>query len=1359
MKRVILFIVLCVHFLLSPVWGQAGRVYDTEDGLSSSFINQILQDKRGYIWIATEYGLNKFDGVHFTNYFHDIENKYSLKNNYVRSLFEDSDGNLFVGCYNGLMRYNYDSNHLEEVPMHRNNLIQAPHITQIYQLKNGKVWVITAGQGIFVYDTKTKEAYSLDDLMEQIQVYFLNAIYEDSKGIIWLGSEYNGIIKVDPELMTIETYRYPQIPENSITCLTETIDGEILIGMQKHGVARFDSESQQFIQVSTRNSLKPFSVLTFERVDDDVWVGCNGQGVRKYNRSTKLLEEYNPNIATLNYNYGKVYSLLEDRDKNIWLGMSQKGIVLINHKEIKFDYIGNHSIHQNPIGYNSVTALCKDSRQHLWISNDNEGIYELDQNGKRVRHLLPEYEGGEISNAIRAIYEDSEGSLWIGGDTKPIGQVDKQTGQYHLVPGVNVEKVTSLSESTDRNLYLSTSGNGFYQYNLNTKQLKAFRNYKGDDPKIHETSLPNDWINFVLCDSEGYVWLGHYKGVSCYNPKTDSFINFTSESIIIPGCIGYVLMEDVAGKIWAGTNEGLFVFDKRTKEIQQFTVKDGLPNNTILALCQDENRNIWLSSYMGISCMIHDSYDFINYYVKDGLQGNEFFPGAYFKDKEGRIYFGGTNGVTSFMPNEIVDDKKSYPVIITDFSILQQPVNATTLSGGCAVVDTCVSDANLFTLSYYDNTFSLSFATMAFDNTNQIIYKYRMKGLYDTWISTAPGQNRVSYNNIPPGRYTFEVYAANRGINPPVRVIDIVITPSWYLSWWMYLIYTSLVILLIAGVVNHIRMRLRHRNELVERKHQAEIHNAKLQFFINVSHEIRTPMSLIIAPLEKLLKMNSGGEVHRSYQLIYRNAQRILGLINQLMDIHKVDKGQMNALFEEADLVAFIQEVMESFDYMAHKKSINFSFQHPGQPVMAWIDGDNFDKILLNIISNAFKYTPERGTIDIVLTTGVDSTRSDALSRFIEITITDSGIGLEKDKIERIFECFYRIDNQVTHAATGTGIGLYLSLLLVKLHHGVIKAENRPDGQSGSCFVIRLPQGCAHLDATQLQTESSLILAKAKRTDHDIIDALMNNDKAITTKAKNNINILLVEDDSDICEYLCNELSAQYKIRICNNGKEAYDSVLNNKTDLVISDVMMPDMDGIELCRKIKSNMTINHLPIVLLTAKAKAEDRIEGMESGADAYIVKPFNMEVLRSTIANLIQSRHLLKARFSGAQEQKQRVNKIELKSPDEALMERFMKIINENLSNPELNANMLASHVGLSRVHVHRKMKELTNLSTRDFIKNMRLRQAATLLREKKLGITDVAYATGFTTISYFSALFKETYGVTPKEYRQNASEID
>lgn len=1348
-------IVLLLCLVVLPLAAQTGKFYSTNNELSSSLINQIFQDKRGFIWIATEYGLNRFDGLRFSNYKHVSGDSTSIKNNYVRTLFEDSRQNLLVGCIDGLMKYDSETDTFREIPMIRAGKRVFPHITQMQKLHNGEIWVVTTGQGIFRLDEEKQQAESIDAIMRQVNYNFQSNLYEDSHYNIWIGTEGHGLICYLPDKQEVRVFRYPVINDNYVSAIGEDKYGNLFIGTQKHGLSRYEREQNRFVPVPYMGG-EELSIYCLTLVDDRLLIGTDGQGLKTYNRMTGKIEDYSINSAPLDFSEGKIHTIMEDRDKNLWVGLFQKGIVLMPKQENPFEYYGNKSIHYNPIGQGCVMSIYQDSNRHLWVGADNEGIFELDAEGKRLRHYQPGNDPRSMANTIMCMYEDTNGDFWLGTYTRGLAKLNRRTGECEYPLPVDNEKIFSITEDRHKNLYIATFGSGFYQYNLVTKELKHYESSKDETGDLTRNELANDWVNYIFCDSEGMIWLGHYKGISCFNPVNESFINYRKVNTLVEDRVGYVVQEDHAGNIWAGTTDGLYCFNKKTDELTCFTVADGLPNNVICGICEDEEHNMWISTYMGICKYDAKTGRYINYYAGDGLQGNEFTHGAFYKDEAGKVYFGGINGITYFQPSSIESVLKDTKVWITDFSIFNQPVRKNTRSGRHTVIYTSVPDANMFQLAHYDNTFSIVFSTLQYNNPEQISYQYKIEELSNQWLSTEPGVNRVTYNNLLPGKYTFHVRALSHGNLSEIRTVKILITPPWYEMWWAYCIYAFLFGLLVLGIVNYILSRMRHRREIMKREHAEQLNEAKLQFFINISHEIRTPMTLIINPLEKLLAEKKGGEVQKTYLMIYRNAQRILRLINQLMDIRKLDKGQMFMKFRETDMVGFIDDVMLTFDYMARKKKIHFSFEHVMPQLKVWVDMNNFDKILMNIFSNAFKYTPEQGEITVILSTGRDSTRRDPLKEYFEITVTDNGIGLDREKIERIFERFYQIDNDVTKSNFGTGIGLHLSRSLVELHHGIILAENREDAP-GSRFIIRIPLGSAHLRTDELEDVEAVItphtvLVKPEKTDlEEAFEEEEDEESKKAGKSKNRMRILIVEDEEEILSYLKEELEGDYRIMTRKNGREAYDTILADTPDLVISDIMMPEMDGLSLCRKIKQNTNVNHVPVILLTAKSKPEDTMEGMATGADAYMVKPFNTELLKSTIANLIANRKLLKSKFSGAQQQEDKVQKLSMKSADEILMSKIMKVINENLSNPDLNVEMLAANVGLSRVHVHRKLKELTNLSARDFIKNIRLQQAAALLKEKKLTVSEVAYATGYTNLSHFSSSFKEVHGMSPKEY--------
>lgn len=1372
MKAQILFLFSIYCFLIgsTPVMkAQTGKFYSTDKELSNSLINAVYQDRKGFIWIATENGLNKFDGTRFSIYRHNATDSTSLKNNYVRTLFEDSRGNFWIGCINGLQRYDRATDNFHELFISRKDGRKNPHITSIIERRNGDLWIATSGQGaISLKKNSNPASFHIEtELTDRIGSNYLNVIFEDSRQNLWIATEEKGLYRYSPESKELKSYKAPyHIAGDDVSAICEDAHGQIFVGTLTKGLFRLSSRQEgNFEPVLYQNRMNLNIRTLIIDTRGKLIIGTDGEGVKEYQPQQDIIVDSEINAAPFDFSKSKVHSLIEDKDHNLWLGIFQKGLILVPGISNKFDYYGYKSIHNNTIGSSCVMAIHTDEQATIWIGTDNDGLYAINDQGKQLRHYTHQAGNPQsVPGTILCLYEDSNQELWLGSYFDGLARMNKQTGTCQdatsLLQGnlnAGKPKVSCIIEDKNKNLWVGTYGSGLYKINLPTQHVTYYESTRNENDDWSINRLPNDWISYLLEDKEGMIWIGTYKGLAVLNPQTDNFINYKKQNNLLPGYVVYSLLESSNGEIWAGTSEGLVCLNKDRLTPVLFTTADGLPSDIICGLAEDEKKNIWISTHQGISKLNPPEKKFINYYAGDGLQGNEFTRTAVFKDKRGKIFFGGTNGVTAFYPQDITEIKKEMNVLITGFHVANRPVKKGDKSGNNVITDTAVMDTEQFTLAYNENTFSIDFSVLEFSNPDRISYQYKIKELGDEWISTQPGTNRVTYSSLKPGKYTFSVQARDHNNFSNIRTVTIAITPPWYQTWWAKVIWGCLGALLIYALTMYILSRIRHRQEVMRQKHMEQINEAKLQFFINISHEIRTPMTLIISPLEKLLAEHS--EKQPVYLMIYRNAQRILRLINQLMDIRKLDKGQMHLKFRETDIVGFINDLMQTFNYQAQKKNITFTFEKElegADSLKVWIDLNNFDKVLMNVLSNAFKYTHEGGNIEVSLKTGHNDAYRGALKDYFEIDITDNGIGIDKNKIEQIFERFYQIDNDMTQSNFGTGIGLHLSRSLVELHHGIIKAENREDGQ-GTRFVIRLPLGSNHLKAEELEnpeeTGSEPTISQLPKDSIYETEEENKTNEYRKPKAKTRYRVLIVEDDEEMRRYIRSELDSDFRIYECTNGREGLETILKEKPDLVISDVMMPEMDGITLCRKIKQNININHIPIILLTAKSKAEDQIEGLEIGADAYIVKPFNTELLRTTISNLIANRERLRGKLVGEQQVEEKITKIEMKSNDEILMSKVMKTINDHLADPTLNVEMLAANVGMSRVHMHRKLKELTNQSARDFIRSIRLKQAANLLREKNLSVSEVAYATGFSNLSHFSNTFRDFYGISPSEYKE------
>lgn len=1344
--------------LYSPAFSQIGTFYSTDKELSNSLINYIYQDRRNYIWIATEDGLNKFDGVKFTIYKSKQGDKNTIKNNYVRVLYEDSSGRFWVGCINGLMLYNRVEDTFEEVKLFKNGANIEPSITSIIESNTHQIWV-TSDQGLLIIDSN-KDSYHFDSKFSRLLCSSsLVAVFQDSRRDFWILSDDQGLNRYSPTTKKLYTYKSPtKIGSNQTSAICEDHFGNIFVGTLTSGLFKFNRITNKFEQVIYPKSQQGLPVkCLFVDKQKDLLVGTDGMGMKIYNPEKNCLEDIEIQSSLFDFSKMKVHSILQDKAGNLWTGIFQKGVYFTPNTPNKFEIYGYKSFDKNIIGSSCVMSILKDKDNIVWVCTDNDGIYGV-ENGKKVKHYS-QTTANSVSNTIMCIFQDSNRDIWLGSYLNGLSKFNKNTGActyYNQIsPSIGnnslSNKVMCITEDKKKNLWIGTNGAGLYSFDLKTYTYKQHYALVGG----HNGKILHDGINCVLADRDGFIWIGTFRGVCKINPETNKIVNFTTKNNILPGSIVYAMFEDHKGNIWIGTTEGLACYDKKKNQSKLYTMVDGLPSNVICGILEDEKGNIWLSTHMGISKLIVGENKFVNYYAFDGLQGNEFSKGATFHASNGEMFFGGISGVSHFYPQDINDSRKKLKVYLTELYILDVPIKNGGVPGNKnkQIINRFISNVDTIHLSYKDNMFSLEFSTFDFGNSERVYYRYKMEGLNSEWLNTEQGVNRINFTNISYGTYKLKVMACIQDNMSTEKEFLIIISPPWYLSWWAKLLYFFLFVLILWAITRYIVERIRNKQEMMRREHAEQINEAKLQFFINISHEIRTPMTLIISPLEKLILENADIEKQKVYKMMYRNGQRILRLINQLMDIRKIDKGLMFVKMRETDIVGFMDDLMQTFEYQANKRNIHFEFKHAEPMLNVWIDLNNFDKVLLNILSNAFKYTPENGEIIVSLRTGMDENDEGPLRSYFEIIISDTGIGIEEEKIERIFERFYQIDNDQTKSNFGTGIGLHLARSLVELQHGIILARNKQVGQ-GSEFVVRLPLGHSHLTDSEIENFSAEPKQKApiNALDMALYDEKTNEDSN-KIKSKTKYRILVVDDEDEIRQYIRAELADTYRIIEATNGKEALDIILKEKPHLVISDVMMPEMDGITLCKKLKSNININHIPIILLTAKSTDEDKAEGFEIGADAYVVKPFNIELLKKRIANLIENRERLEIKPSDTEENKSLIKQVVLRSSDQVLLEKILKLINENIADSDLNVEFLANGVGMSRVHMHRKLKELTNQSARDFIKSIRLKQAAELLSTQKIGISELAYALGFSNLSHFSNSFHEFYGMSPKEYAQ------
>ena len=776
---------------------------------------------------------------------------------------------------------------------------------------------------------------------------------------------------------------------------------------------------------------------------------------------------------------------------------------------------------------------------------------------------------------------------------------------------------------------------------------------------------------------------------------------------LLEGKTCYSTLELSDSKIAIATEMGLYLYDSKKQQTTPWPHSESISGLRIYSLKKDAKGNLWMSTAQGIWCYDSKAKSFFSFEKGNGLLTKEYQVGVVGSTSDGVICYGNSEGLTYFRPSQVKDYNEKTSAIY---------LSGVLLDGKMAPF---IGD-DLSVPSDF-KSIVLSFSLLDYQSVGNIVFQYRING--GKWISNAAGVNSFNFTGLSYGHYRIEVRTyCNGKYSTYKKVINLDVLAPWYLTVWAKLIYLFLILgLTAAAIIVYLRKKKR------------DLEEAKMQFLINATHDIRSPLTLIMEPLKKLKeRLGNAEEYHEDIDTIDRNAQRLLTLVNQILDKRRLDKHQMNLSCRETNLVEFSQGLVSLFTYNANLRGIHIKLEMPEKPVNAWIDRNKLDKAIANLLSNAFKYTPNGGEIIF---------RIEKQDKKVLLYVIDSGKGLGKnDDAKNLFERFYQGKNSADMHLGGSGIGLNLCRSIVRLHGGDVYAHNREDGTSGACFIIELPLGKEHLKNNQIYS--------------DYVDSGV---KQVRKAASRNCKILLVDDDIEICRYIKSELSDWYRFVICNNGKEALNQLLSGDFDLVVSDVVMPEMDGITLLRNIKGNANISHVPVIMLTSKSEISDRLEGIKLGADAYLAKPFSLEELHLTIDNLIDNVRRLKGKFSGALKQDDKVEKVEVKGYDEELMERIMKVVNENLSDSDFNVEKMCDEVGVSRTQLHRKLKEMTGVPTSEFLRNIRLNEAARLIRERKINITQVSYMVGFANNSHFSTAFKKYFGMSPTEYAAKYTE--
>lgn len=1297
-------------------YAQAVRIFTTDHDLSSSLVNQLHQTRDGMMWIATEDGLNRYNGNKFTIYRHASDDSTSLCNNFVKSVFEDDDNRIYVCTRRGLQQYHPASDSFGPRLTMDDGAPFTASVNYAIRRAPGEYWTI--GDSVKILRTGAHDAPSIHNipwLARECRNIHCGVV--DNDGNLWLSKNESGLFRINSDNSV--THYFGAQNDPCISSMTIGRDGLLYAGTTSHGLMRFNSDSNTFQQLTESTGREIKSLFTDN--NGDIVQAIDGHGIMIYTPATGNNRKFTFGNSGFDSDRLKTHCAMRDEEGNIWIGLYQSGVAMLPQQPNSFSYIGHKSVGANVIGHNCVSTLYRDHDNVLWVGADNDGIYALNPDNSLRAHF---YNDGIA--VPMCIFEDSHNNLWVGTYLNGVGIMDRNTGNMKRIdfsdgPNCPANVCFAMAEDREHNVWVGLLNSGLMKYDLTQgKPVKDFPWRSKIDP----------WIASLYYSAKtNSLYVGTYSGLQIVDNVSlaDPTISHLFSDDVI-----HSMDEAPDGTLWLATTDGVICYNPATGSSRRYSVADGLHNSTVYAVSHD-GRHVWLSLNSGLSRFDPSTGVFSNFLVDDGLQGNEFYKNSVCKDAAGHIYFGGTGGITHFNPRDITPPGRVWTPRIAGLY----------LHGSRAAADTPLHIASKLKLKHDQNSFSIEFGTRELARPEAVRFAYSIDG--KPWEILPAGTNIVNFHNLDAGHHILSIKVVDNLTESDTRTIAIDIAHPWYASAWAKALYATAAVLLLLWSARSYRTRMRHRAELINLTHAEQINEARLQSFVNISHEIRTPMSLVISPLQKLLASDTDAARRHEYGLILRNAKRILRLIDELMDLRKIEKRQMRLTLRRTPLVPFINDLCETFAQVTAGKNISLEFDHADNDISACIDTANFDKILMNLLSNAVKYTPEGGRISIGLTQH---------DNMVKITVTDTGIGIPNNDKTRIFERFYQAHG---NTAGGTGVGLHLTQQLVELHGGTISVTDNPDGNGGSCFTVVIPAGTD--TATDNEEKASEIFPGARpvvRQGMPLSDTktLLLPDleePSADTATSNAERILIVEDDEEIRNYLTHELSAKYRVSVCTNGREALDIIFRRAPELIMSDIMMPEMDGLSLTRAIKQNINLNHIPIIILTAMTRDEDNINALEAGADDYVTKPFNIEIVKTKIAGQLARYRQLKNRYSGNQEHDDKIDEINVTSSDEKLMSRIMAVLNREMANTELTVEQLASDVGLSRVHLHRKLKTLTNQSPRDFIRNTRLRQAARLLREKKLSVAEVADLTGFCNAGSFTTSFKRLFGMTPTEY--------
>lgn len=1397
MKQVII-IALCLIALLSPhsmLLAQGPKLkfahISNEQGLSNSTVEAIFQDSKGFIWLGTRDGLNRYDGNEMIVYRNDPADTNSLSDSYIRCIYEDSGHNIWVGTINGLNRLNRARNNFSRLKHQAGDTtsLSSNLITSIKEDKYGKLWIGTYGGGINLLDKQTGHfthfRHNLSDA-GSLADDRVNCIYEDREGNRWVGTAA-GLDLFQSNAGHFTQYLNPAaagIPGNAINAIQEDRKGNLWLGTEDDGLYLFDHIQKTFTRFghsdkdpASLGNNKVKAVLVDRK--GILWCGGINGGLNLFNppKSNFFNYQYEPGNAS-SLSQRTISALFEDKQGNLWIGTHRGGVNVYSPGAEKFELYRQESS-QNSLSYSDVKTFCEDNSGNIWVGTDGGGLDLF----LRDKHIFQHYRYDPFnnksigSNAVLDVMKDREGNIWISTWGGGLNLLDKTTGRFTRFQhdakdsnSISTDFVQKTFEDYEGNLWVGTYYGGL---NLLDPKKRKFTRFIYDPSGM--TTLTGKNIVAINDDKEGNIWIGTDDGgLNCYHQATRHFSHYFNKEERMPDL--RVLFCDSKGRLWVG-QKGLYCWDAGSDSFRIFTTRAGLSNEFIKGITEDGQGNLWISTSNGIVQFNPDTQTYKKYNTGDGLQGVEFEANAFLKTKDGAMYFGGINGFNTFYPGNIIPNPFVPPVYITGFQVFNRKMNA---GDEGSPLQNDISLTKEIRLSYRQSTFSFSFASLNYTVPGNNEFAYKLEGL-DTGWNYVGKERKAGYTNISPGEYVFRVKASNNdGVwNEEGAAIRIIVTPPfWKTSWFILLLGVLAIGCLYAFYKFKTKLKLR---ELEARKRE-EIRQVQLQFFTNISHEFRTPLSLILGPLEKIMKENPHPAFRQYYAVMHRNGERLLSLINELMDFGKLESGSLKLRVRRGNLNSFLEEMAGEFKDWAIQKEINFTLHHAATLQDTWFDPQVLEKIVLNLLHNSFKYTKNGGSITLEILPSLDGFRPGFTNELIlknefrgsgyaYIRVADSGIGISRESIHHLFERYYRI----TDSHLGSGVGLAFVKSLAILHKGDVyvyserlkgteiiiglpvreadykKDEKRADfPEEGGVRLEGLPGRTAPAETGRLETEgpekASLETGRPETTRPGTTRP--DNEQGHSSPVE---TLLLVEDNAELREWIKDSLGQHYTIIEATNGSEGLAKAKETSPGLIISDVIMPGMNGVEFCKAVKQDIDTSHIPFIMLTAKSAIGSQVEGVGSGADYYFTKPVNMDLLLLTIRNLFGQSAKLKERYT----RESHIEAMELvhSEKDKEFMTRLLQVIDSQLINADFDIDFLCNEMGMSRTKLYQKIKNISQQSIGDFIRTVRLKKAVQIMTHEDVSLTEVMFRIGIQTQSYFTKAFKKEFGKTPTQFMQ------